>query len=190
MEKRKTPQDITDGFGPMHHRIFRVTLPTSFRKAKLALRELKKDLNVFCPTLIASFEKLSGEKDDLCVNDEFQVHITGPWNGPVRVTDVTDVSFSLVTLKGHLEAGEIFFKLLQDSSGATIFQIESIARSRDFLVDLMYDKIPIGKVAQSAMWVIFCKRFAKAATGLPEDEFMIDIETERFDEDRGLWQRI
>jgi len=36
----------------------------------------------------------------------FFIHITGPWNGPLSVSHVTENSFRVVTIAGHLETGE------------------------------------------------------------------------------------
>ena len=45
------------------------------------------------------------------VGDEFVVRMPGPWDGPVRVVERDpDARFRLVTLAGHLEAGQIEFR--------------------------------------------------------------------------------
>lgn len=55
----------------------------------------------------------------------------------MRVTDVTDQSFGLATLRGHMEAGEIEFRARDDENGELIFEIESWARSGDRVFDFL-----------------------------------------------------
>jgi len=75
----------------------------------------------------------------------------GPWDGPVRVVDVTPTSFRLATLVGHLEAGQIEFRA---SAGhrSLEFVIESWARNGDRLSDLMYSHLRMSKEVQLHMW--------------------------------------
>jgi hypothetical protein len=60
------------------------------------------------------FEKVGGEMDSLAVGDEFVVRMPGPWDGPARVVSRTPTSFRLATLDGHLEAGQIEFRVSRD----------------------------------------------------------------------------
>ena len=41
---------------------------------------------------------------------EFMVRMPGPWKAPVRCVERTPTSFRLVTLPGHMEAGQIEFR--------------------------------------------------------------------------------
>lgn len=183
-------QHISEGFGAKYHRIYRVPLNVSLTVARQAMLELKENLNQCCPQLIANFEKTSGSEKHFSKGDEYQIHITGPWNGPVRVTSSHKDGFTLKTLEGHLEAGEIIFRLRKLGPGHTVFEIESMARSRDRLVDLFYDKIPIAKAAQTQMWIFFCRTFAKNACGEDVPLEQITVHTERFDEDAGVWEQL
>ena len=54
---------------------------------------------------MATFDKVTGAEDRMAVDDEYFIHISGPWNGPVRVVDIDETSFTLATRDGHLEAG-------------------------------------------------------------------------------------
>jgi hypothetical protein len=97
------------------------------------------------------------------VNDEYVVRMPGPWDGPVRVARTTPRSFRLVTLAGHLEAGQIEFRA---SNGELLeFHIESWARSGDRLSELMYDRLRISKEVQFHMWTSFLERVVKLAGG-------------------------
>jgi len=64
-----------------------------------------------------------------------------------------------------------------DSSQSLTFTIESWARSRDALVDLVYDDLGVAKVAQQAMWTYFCRQVAEVSGGEMVGE--IDVLTER-----------
>ena len=64
------------------------------------------------------------------VGEEIRVRLPGPWNGPVRVIAVSECSFRLATLRGHMEAGEIEFRA-RDDGDRLVFEIESWARSSD-----------------------------------------------------------
>lgn len=186
-------QKIDDGYGAAYHRIYTIRVPIAIDALREALRTLKADLNHYSPHVLASFEKLSGSATQLAPGDEFQIHITGPWNGPVRVSEVTEDAFRLITLEDHLEAGRIDFRILPDPDGAhSFFQIESLARSRDRVVDFFYEKLPIAKIAQTQMWTAFCEKFAREATekaGGDATEFCeVKVQTERRNEETARWE--
>jgi hypothetical protein len=121
---------------------------------------------------------MKGEEGTMRVGDEYHIHITGPWDGPVRVIDVTPTSFSLITLKGHLEAGEIRFRFVPHPTRQDVlrFEILSWTRNRDAIVDFAYDEAKVVKIAQTGMWVHFCQRVAEESGGEIIDK--IDVLTE------------
>ena len=182
-------QTSSEGAGPRYHRVYSIDLPVPFERAADSMAQLKADPNLFSPSLIAKFEKTKGATGHLKVDDEFMVHISGPWQGPVRVSQATDLSFTLLTLEGHLEAGQIQFSLHRNAHGNARFEIESITRSRDKLVDFFYDKIRFAMFAQSQMWELFCKNFAVKAMGEGEPPD-VQIRTEKQDRDTGLWSDV
>lgn len=186
-------QKIEDGYGAAYHRTYTIRVPIDIEASRDELRKVKADLNHYSPQLLARFEKLSGSANQLAAGDEFQIHITGPWNGPVRVSEVTENAFRLITLQDHLEAGRIDFRVLPDPDGEhSFFQIESLARSRDAVVDFVYDKLPIAKVAQAFMWTAFCEKFSEEATKKTADSATevceVVIQTERRNEETGQWE--
>ncbi len=154
--------------------------------------ELQTDLNALSPQLLARFDKVRGAPEKLQVDDEFLIHIAGPWNGPVRVMEVTESGFKLATLEGHMEAGEIVFNVGTKNTKA-VFEIESVARSRDVVVDLFYDKIAVAKFAQTEMWTNYCTNFAEKVLGnkdqIPQTCGDVSILTERQNES-GQWETI
>ena len=186
-------QKMIEGFGPTYHRIYSVLLDSHIEAANTVMEELKKDMNQFSPQLLARFEKVSGAHHELKTSDEYQIHITGPWNGPVRVSEVFQNGFVLVTLKGHLEAGEIRLEIVQENDQQTYFRIESWARSRDQIVDFVYDKVPIAKLAQTEMWTSFCTTFAEKVVKVAQADqskvHEVQVITERQDEETGQWQK-
>lgn len=192
-ENRKR-QKISEGYGAVYHRVYSINLPLDLETAKKAMLDLQCDLNKFSPQLLARFEKIRGHKTSLMKDDEFNIHITGPWNGPVRVSEVSASGFGLLTLNGHLEAGEINFRIKFVNDVEILFEIESLARSRDAIVDFVYDKVPLAKMAQTEMWSEFCKNFADhvvkvyACKGKEVGE--LQILTERQDEESKKWEKL
>jgi uncharacterized protein (UPF0548 family) len=103
----------------------------------------------------------------------------GPWNGPVRVVEVTPTSFRYATLDGHLEAGQIEFSAADDD-GALRFRVESWARSGDRLSNLLHEHLRMAKEVQLHMWTSFIERVADVTGGRLTGGIV--IETRRLDE--------
>ncbi|MBC7457040.1 MAG: DUF1990 family protein [Bdellovibrionaceae bacterium] len=180
-------QIIAEGVGPAYHRIYSVPFTSTTKKVKEGMKCLQSNLNSYSPHLLATFEKTKGDPAVLQKDDEFLIHITGPWNGPVRVTKVTVFSFQIVTLKGHLEAGDIHFEIKQKSDTDFVFEIESLARSKDMLVNFIYDVVPIAKMMQTEMWKSFCQNFVNE---ISDSVGEIQVQTQRRGEETGEWQTI
>jgi hypothetical protein len=142
-----------DGHGPLFHRSYRTRIRDVEHSAEQLFASLGEDLNRAAPTKFARFQKLHGEPDVLAVGDEYVVRMPGPWDGPVRVIDGQARSFRLATLAGHLEAGQIEFRVGED--GLTVFEIESWARSADRLSSLLYHRARMAKEVQLHMWISF-----------------------------------
>jgi hypothetical protein len=157
-------QRIEDGAGPLFHRVYRARV----RSAQLSPEELISclgvDLNRAAPTALARFLKVRGVDGGIAVGDELVVRMPGPWDGPVRVTLVTPASFRFTTLSGHLEAGQIEFRALRDDE-LLRFEIESWARSGDWLSNLLYHHLRMAKEVQLHMWTSFLERVAVLAGG-------------------------
>jgi hypothetical protein len=170
-------QGHEDGRGPLFHRRYR----TRIRKGRLGPTELMEklyaDLNRVSPTRFARFQLVHGEPGRLAVGDEYVVRMPGPWDGPVRVIDVTSSSFRLATLTGHLEAGQIEFRASADEDTDVVFEIESWARSSSRLVDLLYHRLRMAKEVQAHMWISFLERVVHLAGGRMTGG--IELDTER-----------
>jgi hypothetical protein len=130
------------------------------------------------PTEMATFQKVQGDDERMAVGDEFVVRMPGPWDGPVRVVDVSPSSFRLVTLDGHLEAGQIEFSAEHDD-GLLVFGIESWARSGDRFSDLLYDRLRMAREIQLHMWTSVLERVVRASGGRMTGG--IEIHTRRAD---------
>ena len=176
--ERTELQPSEDGSGPFFHRRY----ITRIREAQLSARELMArliaDPDVASPREFATFKKTHGSDSHTAVGDEYIVRMPGPWDGPVRVIEVTDSSLRLATLEGHLEAGQIEFAAV-DSDGEVEFRIESWARSKNRLVDLLYSRLRMAKEVQFHMWTSYLERITRLAGGRMTGG--IDIETRRVD---------
>ena len=170
-------QTSVEGTGPRFHRTYRVSVAGPTLTPEALIEHIQADIQAFVPDELARFEKVKGAEDGFRVGDEFDIHISSPWDGPVRVIECGDRSFAFGTLDGHMEAGQIEFRAEMHDEDRLRFTIESWARSRDAAVDLVYDDLGLAKAAQQGMWTFFCKQVAKASGGETVGE--IEVVTER-----------
>lgn len=171
----------SEGYGVLFHRQYSVVIDRPRLRRRALMDRVKADLHEFSPKLLADFRKTKGHTRHMRVGDEYQIAILGPWNGGVRVAEVTPTSFTFVTLEGHPEAGEITFAVTRNLTrpGAISFEINSWARSRDMLVGLSYKEGKIGKKVQENAWVTFCERVVEASGGTKHGE--VEVRTEEHD---------
>jgi Domain of unknown function (DUF1990) len=162
--RRAEIQGPEEGIGPLFHRRYRVRIRDSQLSAGQLAERVAADPDSVAPSEIATFHKLAGADGAMHVNDEYVVRMAGPWDGPVRVAERDNAMFRLVTLDGHLEAGQIEFRALQ-RDGLVAFEIESWARSRDRLTDLLYDRLRMSKEVQLHMWTSTLERIVKLSGG-------------------------
>lgn len=153
-----------DGFGPLIHRLYRVRIRGAALSPTQLMTKLTSDLDAVAPSEFASFQKESGERGAMRAGDEYVVRMAGPWDGPVRVAQRTPESFRLVTLDGHLEAGQIEFRAAS-RDGSLQFTIESWARSGDRLSNVLYTRVPLAKEVQLHMWTSVLERVIELAEG-------------------------
>jgi hypothetical protein len=165
-----------DGVGPLFRRRYRARVHEADLRATELMEQLQADPNRVAPGGLAHFVKEVGEEGRMQVGDEFVVRMPAPWDGPIRVVEVTPRSFRFVTLEGHLEAGQIEWRA-DDDEGVLRFEIESWARGGDRLSYVMHDKIPMAKEVQLHMWTRVLERVAARAGGTLAEG--IDVETRR-----------
>jgi hypothetical protein len=167
-----------DGAGALFRRRYRGRITGAGVGATELMRDLQADPNRVAPGTLAHFVKRRGEEGAMRVGDEFVVRMPGPWDGPIRVVEVGPRSFRVVTLDGHIEAGQIEWRAA-DTEEALVFEIESWARGGDRLASLLHDRIPMAKEVQLHMWTRVVERVADRAHGRLVHG--IDIETRRCD---------
>jgi hypothetical protein len=172
-------QPAEAGYGPLFHRHYRTRIRDTGYSPEELVAAVAADIDKVAPTTFSSFQKVKGGAGPIRPGEELTVRMAGPWDGPVRVVDVSPESFWLATLDGHLEAGQIVFRARRED-GLIVFEIESWARSRDRLVNLTYTKLRMAKEIQLHMWTSFLEGVVKLSGGRMTGG--IDIETRRVDE--------
>jgi Domain of unknown function (DUF1990) len=165
------------GRGPLFHRRYRTRIGEPRLDAGQLMEALRRDPNRAAPTTFARFQRVLGTDGPLAAGDEFVVRMPGPWDGPVRVVAAGDRSFRLATLEGHLEAGQIEFRVLEEEPLA--FEIESWARSADRLADLLYHRVRMAKEVQLHMWISFLEGVVALAGGRMVGG--VEVETRRIE---------
>ena len=178
-------QGVESGYGPLFHRRYSTRIRESQLDPESVMSRLKVDLNRAAPTKLVRFQRVLGDGDTTELGDELVVRMPGPWDGPVRVISDEPRSFRLATLDGHLEAGQIEFRVLDGVDGdATLgFQIESWARSGGRLSNLLYHHVHMSKEIQLHMWISFLEGVVALTGGRMTGG--IDIDTRRIDDGVG-----
>ena len=164
-------QRASDGAGPLMHRLYRTRIVGSSMSSEGLLRRITDDLDAVAPSEFATFRKVAGGAR-LALGDEYTVRMPGPYDGPVRVIALTPTSFRLATLDGHLEAGQIEFRLSSDHRSLE-FAIESWARSGDRFSDLLFTRLRVAKEVQLHMWTSVLTRVAELSGGRMEGGLVI-----------------
>jgi len=182
MSEPTSEQPAATGSGPLLERRYFIDVARPRLTPAQLMAEVQADVPRFSPDVLADFKKKAGDDGQLKVGDEFSIKILGPWNGCVRVTDLSATAFEFITLEGHPEAGRIRFEAhyRDEQPGVLRFEIRSLARSRDGIVAFAYDTIGGGKLVQEATWVAFCERVAAASGGQALGQ--VAVETFRHDE--------
>jgi uncharacterized protein (UPF0548 family) len=172
-ETRGLPvQKLHDGVGPITYRRYTVEIIDLKQSAVELMTDIQCNIDHYAPELLAYFEKTEDRDPtkNLRVGEEYFIDIAGPFNGPVRVVDVDKTHFVFITLEGHLEAGEICFRLYEKpgQQDMVVFEIFSYARAGHKMSHLSYNVLGVAKQAQTAMWVSFCERVLEASGGTSE----------------------
>lgn len=157
-------QPLECGVGPLFRRLFAVEIVGSSLTAAELIAKVADDLNQVVPSEVTAVERISGVPGELSIGDEIVVRMPGPWDGPVRVVHRTGTSFRLATLTGHLEAGQIEFRVRSESPRLR-FEIEVWARPGSRAIHVLYSRLRLAKEIQLNMWVRFCLAAADLAGG-------------------------
>jgi hypothetical protein len=169
---------VPEGDGPLFHRRYRTRIRNASVGPDGLFADLIADINRAAPTRFARFQRVLGDGETMCLGDEYVVRMPGPWDGPVRVVDLRERSFRLATLAGHLEAGQIEFRV--DQKELMTFEIESWARSASRLSNLLYHRIRMAKEIQLHMWISFLEGVVSMSGGRMTGG--VDIETTRVEQ--------
>ncbi|MFE1191353.1 DUF1990 domain-containing protein [Streptomyces olivaceoviridis] len=161
-------QRAQDGYGPLFHRLFRVRITDADVGPERLIEWVCCDFKRFVPSEVVDIR--TGELRDhgLDVGDELLVEMPGPWNGPVKVVHRDVDRLHLVTLRGHMEAGQVHFRA-REEDGLLVFEIELWACPGSRLVHLLYSHLRLAKEIQLNMWVRFCLAAAAMSGGRPAD---------------------
>ncbi|NMH97663.1 DUF1990 family protein [Pseudonocardia acidicola] len=162
-------QRVADGYGPLLRRQYTVRIAEPDCDAEELMGRLAADPNRVAPSEFAVFRRTRGTDGTLTAGDEFLIRLPGPWDGPVRVIDSGPTGFRFATLRGHLEAGQIEFRVRPDTDrGPDLrFEIESWARPGDRLSHVLYNRLRLAKEVQLTMWMHVLLRTARLAGGRP-----------------------
>jgi hypothetical protein len=163
---------VADGYGPLFHRRYSTRIRASKSGPDELFQDLIDNLNRAAPIKFARFQRVYGDGETMGLGDEFVVRMPGPWDGPVRVIDLQPRSFRLATLAGHLEAGQIEFRVRQDDLLG--FEIESWARSSGRLSNLLYHQVRMAKEIQLHMWISFLEGVVSLSGGRMTGGIRID----------------
>ncbi|MER7915606.1 MULTISPECIES: DUF1990 domain-containing protein [unclassified Streptomyces] len=148
-------QPAEDGCGPLFHRVFRVRIAGADVDGVGLLDHVCRHFERFVPSEVVGIRAGELRTQGLDVADELVVEVPGPWNGPVRVLRREPGSLHLVTLRGHMEAGQVRFGAHEDGD-LLVFEIELWARAATRLVHVLYSYLRVAKEIQLNMWVRFC----------------------------------
>jgi hypothetical protein len=173
---RADVQRPEDGAGPLFRRRYHARIHGPDTGAVRLMEEIQADPNRVAPGGMAHFQKEKGEEGRMQVGDEFVVRMPGPWDGPIRVVELTARSFRFVTLDGHLEAGQIEWRA-RDEDRCLAFEIESWARGGDRVSFVLHDRLRMAKEVQLHMWTRVLERVARRVGGKLAEG--IEIETRR-----------
>ena len=171
-------QRVEDGSGPYLRRRYRAVVAGARTGAPEVMAEIRDDPNIVVPNGLAHFTKVSGAERGMEVGDEFTVRMPGPWDGPVRVAEVTPTSFRFMTCDGHIEAGQIEWRA-RDDGDRLVFEIESWSRPGDRVSHVMHHRLHMAKEVQLHMWTSVLERVIRRyGTGRAGP---LDIDTRRVD---------
>jgi hypothetical protein len=157
-------QQAEDGYGLLCHRLFRVRVRAAGLDPVRLVDRVCRDFKHFVPSEVVDVRTGDLRDRGLCAGDELVVEMPGPWNGPVRVVHREADRLHLVTLRGHLEAGQVQFRA-REEDGLLVFEIELWARAADRVVHLLYAHLRLAKEIQLNMWVRFCLSAVAASGG-------------------------
>lgn len=153
--------------------------------------QLKEDPSSFFTIEDVNIRKVNGLEDKLRLGDELLVSLDDNFKQQIslRVLNISDTSFSLITLPAKASPGVINFKLELNNSQWK-FSIDVI-----FLFDsestVQKDTLwAMNKFENSSLWVNCCEQFAKKYQAIESSFTPITITSEKFNLKSQKWERI
>jgi hypothetical protein len=157
-------QPITSGVGPYFHRTYTVRIEQPLLAPEQVIGGLERNFGGTTPGGMVEVDEPEAARYE--VGDELRIHLSGPWDAPVRVIDTAPARFRFATLQGHMEAGEIEFRATADEvTGELEVTIDSWARSADHAFAMLYHPLGIAKEIQLHMWATVLERLAARSGG-------------------------
>ncbi len=151
-------QLAADGTGPLIQRDYWAVINACQLDPEEVIDIVRRRFRDLAPRELVEFSNPG--KSHLELGDEMEVHIRmGPDFG-VRVADVSDLSITLTTLRGHAEAGKITFGCYRNTRGDVIFHIRSRARAKSLLHQIGF--LTAADAMQTNTWTDFIDRLAHA----------------------------
>lgn len=167
-----------DGVGSVYYRNYRICF-TSDKEPNDLISRVGIEPNRFSNPTLAEFNKTRGNVGRLTKGDRFMISITGPWNGPVEVVDISNSSFTFITLQDHLESGFIRFGFNKKSDKEVEFSIDSWAKSSNRVVWLSYEVLGASMKMQTKMWRYFSLSVAKNFGPITSPLYITTIKCDR-----------
>jgi len=150
---RSDEQVPGDGYGPIFSGSYSAEITTDMSAEEL-FTALITDINAFTDPpgsiIDAGFSSENGGDPVIELGAVLNIDIPGPVNPQVRVTGVTENSFTFTTLKGHPEAGRITFSTSSAGADRVNFNINSTFQSANRTSRAAY--VLFGKRMQTRTW--------------------------------------
>ncbi|MBC7462182.1 MAG: DUF1990 family protein, partial [Thermoleophilia bacterium] len=156
-------QTMASGVGPAFHRTYSARVVGAPTTPAALLGSLERNFDAALPGGLAEVDDTELRYE---VGDELRIHLAGPWDAPVRVIAAAPARLRLATLQGHMEAGEIEFRIEQPgAAGELELVIESWARSSGPAFAALYHPLGLAKEVQLHMWATVLERLARRSGG-------------------------
>jgi hypothetical protein len=130
---RGNDQPASRGAGPLLQRDYWAVISNCGTAPKDLMRLVRKEFGRLAPESLVEFTRSANAKELLQEDEVLEVKIRMGPTVRVRVADVCENSFTIVTQDGHPEAGRITFGFYRNDRGDVIFHIRSRARSKSRL---------------------------------------------------------
>jgi hypothetical protein len=164
-EEQRPIQYASEGIGSLFQRDYAIVIRESACTPEHVIEKIRAEFPRFSPSLFADFYGPDVDGVPLTVDDTMHVNIRGAGHCGVQVVHVEACSFTLRTLRGHIEAGRITFTASLNEEGHLVCRIRSRARIYDLPRYLGYEVF--GKHVQTEIWETFLERVAEVCGGSP-----------------------